>query len=218
MIYEAVSPAEPLLQGDIFRSLPSVRTSLRDMLRATNEGDELVQWTDVADVAEPSHFLFETAPVPSIVLTPDCDALRAEFIVLAEIRPFAAVEGKAKTASSPKSFMRIITQHARLNQKWFYLPPHEIPRFAERMAVDFRAVVSVPREDLEGLRALRVARLRSPAIEHFRERLSEFFRRYPYNEWYPLNREEFDEYIKDKGREEIRPYPWQVADDKPSDD
>jgi len=59
-----------------------------------------------------------------------------------------------------------------------------------------------------------VARLRTPAIEHFRERLSEFYRRYPYDEWYPLNREEYQKYVADKGGDEdIKPFPWQEQDD-----
>jgi hypothetical protein len=64
--------------------------------------------------------------------------------------------------------------------------------------------------DLEAARAMRVARLVSPAIEHFRERLGEFYRRYPYDEWYPLNPDEFAAYRADKKDDpDIKPFSWQ---------
>ena len=45
------------------------------------------------------------------------------------------------------------------------------------------------------------------ADEHFRERLAEFFRRYPYDEWYPLEKAEFAEYKK--SYPETEPREWQ---------
>jgi len=55
---------------------------------------------------------------------------------------------------------------------------------------------------------LRLARLNQIAVEHFRERLSEYYRRYPYDEWYPLDKAEFEEYRRDKP-EPTEPFPWQ---------
>jgi len=209
MIYEEVSPETPLQQGDIFRAVPKVRVTLTDIPHTSGEGFQVDNWIDIAD-GSPTRALFRTEATLAIVLTPDCDVLRAEVIALAEIRPFSQVEGKAKDAKVAKSFMKIITQQARINQKWFYLPPDGLFGLDDRMAADFRSVISIPREDLEAVRSLRVARLSSPAIEHFRERLSEFYRRYPYDEWYPLNQEEFEKYLKDKGdAEDIKPFPWQ---------
>lgn len=46
----------------------------------------------------------------------------------------------------------------------------------------------MPRNDLEHLRVHRIGTLNKVANEHFREALSHFFRRYAYNEWYPLRR------------------------------
>ena len=65
------------------------------------------------------------------------------------------------------------------------------------MAVDFRSVFSLDREDLTRFEAHRVGRLNPVATEHFREKLAEFFRRYPYDPWYPLSREEFEIYLKE---------------------
>jgi hypothetical protein len=98
-------------------------------------------------------------------------------------------------------------RHARVNLKWFYLPPDERLGFAEKMAVGFMVTLRVPRTELEALRDLRRGRLNAVADEHFRERISEFFRRYPYDEWYPLNQEELEAYTDE--HPDARPYPWQ---------
>jgi hypothetical protein len=213
MIYRTVDLGEPLSQGDIFLAVPSIRISLQNMICADDDGEHIDQWESIVEKGESPTCLFEATPVPAIIVTPDCDALRSELITLAEIRTFAEVEGKAKDAKSPKSFMKIITQHARINQKWFYLPKDDGEPFRqlfnEKLGVDFRATLSLPRTDLEGVGALRIARLDTPAIEHFRERISEFYRRYPYDEWYPLDAAEFEKYLTSQNQEEIVPYPWQ---------
>ena len=104
--------------------------------------------------------------------------------------------------------MHVITQHARANYGWFYLPQDPTIGFTNRMAAEFSTVVRVAREDLGTMRAEhRIARLNKIATAHFRERLSEFFRRYPYNEWYPLTEGELEAYEADKGP--VEPYPWQ---------
>jgi hypothetical protein len=105
--------------------------------------------------------------------------------------------------------MSMITKHARLNLKWFYLPPDPGLGFSDKMAVDFHSVLRVSRTYLEqNLTQLRLARLNQVATEHFRERLSEYYRRYPYDEWYPLDKAEFEEYRRSKP-EPIEPFPWQ---------
>ena len=77
------------------------------------------------------------------------------------------------------------------------------------MGVDFQDVFTVPRLDLEELRRQRRGRLDGVAEAHFRERIAEFFRSYGYDEWYPLNREEFEAYERD--HHGTVPFPWQVA-------
>lgn len=128
-------------------------------------------------------------------------------ITLCEIRSFRDVERKAAQTSSAKSWKNIITQHARINLKWFYLPPDAQMGFADKMAVDFTVTLRVPRTDLEDLRDLRKGRLNEVADEHFRERIGEFFRRYPYDEWYPLDRDELRVYLNEYP--DAVPFPWQ---------
>jgi len=104
--------------------------------------------------------------------------------------------------------VNIVTQHARINQKWYYLPPDPNLGF-DRMAADFTSVFEVPREMLEKhLETLRLGRLNDEvAWPHFRERVSQFFRRYPYDEWYPLSSEEVDLY--ERTRSKVPRYSWQ---------
>jgi hypothetical protein len=146
-------------------------------------------------------------PVAAIVATQDCDALRSRDITLCEIRAFRDVERKSKDTTSAKSWKNLITQHARINQKWFYLPPDDQIGFEDKMAVDFLVTLCLPLEDLKNLRGLRRGRLNNLADEHFRERISEFFRRYPYDEWYALSNSELEAYQKEYP--DIAPFPWQ---------
>jgi hypothetical protein len=128
---------------------------------------------------------------------------------LCEIREFRNVEGKARDTNSLKGWVKIITQQARLNMKWFYLPKGGIMPFQEKMGVDFLVTLRLSREDLESYRDQRKGRLNSIARQHFRERIAEFFRRYPYDEWYPLDVAEFGEYKRQYPDSE--PFEWQRA-------
>jgi hypothetical protein len=145
--------------------------------------------------------------VSAIVITQDCDTVHSQDISLCEIRGFGEVEGKAKQTKDAKGWVSILAQHARLNLKWFYLPPEKNIGFEDKMAADFTVTLRVPRRELEAFRRFRKGRLNPVADEHFRERLSEFFRRYPYDEWYPFNQEELAEY--QKKYPDATPFPWQ---------
>lgn len=209
MIYETVLSEEPIRQGDIFLSLPRIEISLKEILLVGKEGESVTSWQELAGTKEPIAIIVPIRSVAAIVVTQDCDAIRARDITLCEIRRFQDVEGKSKDTSSPQSWKNIITQHARINQKWFYLPPNSDIGFSKKMAVDFIVTLRVPREDLETMRSLRRGRLNHMANEHFRERISEFFRRYPYDEWYALNKEELAAYQKEYN--DIKPFPWQTS-------
>lgn len=78
------------------------------------------------------------------------------------------------------------------------------------MAVDFGEIVSIARCDIEdNLRELRKCRLNKVAYEHYRECIAQYYRRYPYDEWYPLNKEEFEAYRETKG--DVAPFPHQAG-------
>jgi len=208
VIYDYPSLKDPIRQGDIFIGLPRVEVSLRQIPVVTEDGQQrLTSWRDIAQADQTVTAIFAMRPVAAIVATQDCDTLRVPDITLCEIRRFQDVERKAAQTSSPKSWKHILPQHARINQKWFYLPPDSQIGFSDKQGVDFLVTLRLPREELEEMRDLRRGRLNEIADEHFRERIADFFRRYPYDEWYALNQEELAAYQKEYP--DTHPYPWQ---------
>lgn len=211
MIYKRLDATEPIRQGDIFSGVPRIEASF-DQLPVVNEQElvEEVSWRELLRSGQEDVVtaLVSIRPVQAIVITQDCDTVRSPYISLCEICDFRQVEGRSKDTATPKSWMSIITQHARINLKWFYLPEDPDIGFTIKMGVDFRRVLRVDREQLESMVTdHRVARLNEVALPHFRERLAEFFRRYPYDEWYPLDKAELEAY--QKVHPEIEIYPWQ---------
>jgi hypothetical protein len=168
---------------------------------------EEMTWVEAADGGQAVRAIMPARPVAAIVVSQDCDALRAPDLTLCEIRPFQDVERKSKDTTSPRRWVSILTQQARINQKWFYLPPDPRVGFRARMAVDFLVAFCLPRVELEELRGRRAGRLNEYAQAHFRERIAEFFRRYPYDEWYALDAAELAVYQRD--HPDAEPYPWQ---------
>jgi hypothetical protein len=208
MIYEYPLLDAPIRQGDVFGSLPRVEVSLGKIPVLEDDGSMVERnWREIAQQEKQVTAIFPLRPVTAIVATQDCDATHGQDITLCEIRPFRQVERKAAQTSAPKKWKDIITQHSRINQKWFYLPPDGRIGFTDKMAVDFMMTLRVPRVELEALRDLRRGRLNAIADEHFRERIGEFFRRYPYDEWYPLNPQELKAYIDEYP--DAQPFAWQ---------
>jgi len=210
VIYEFPPTSAPIRQGDIFIGLPRIDVSLNRVLIAGQKGESMASWLEVAQKGEPVTIIVPVRPVAAIVATQDCDAIRGRDITLCEISNFRKVERKSKDTNSAKSWKNIITQHARINQKWFYLPPAREIGFFDKMAVDFAVTLRVPRAELEELRELRTGRLNPIADEHFRERIAEYFRRYPYDEWYPLDGEELKAYMNEYP--DVAPFPWQRSE------
>jgi antitoxin (DNA-binding transcriptional repressor) of toxin-antitoxin stability system len=207
MIYEFPDKSAPIRQGDIFVGIPRIDFSLKKVLIASEAGESLAKWGEIAQRGEPVEIIVSVRPVAAIVATQDCDAIRGRDITLCEISVFWNVERKANEKTTVKGWKNLLTQHVRINQKWFYLPPDTKIGFSEKMAVDFRVTLRVPRVELEELRDLRKGRLNAIADEHFRERINEFFRRYPYDEWYPLSPAEFEVYRKEY--DDAHPFSWQ---------
>jgi hypothetical protein len=209
LIYEFPRQDSAIRQGDIFMGLPRIEVSLERLPVLETDGSTVeCEWRDIAKRNSEVVAILPLRPVSAIVASQDCDAANAPDVTLCEIRPFVQVERKSSQTTSAKSWKNLLTQHARLNLKWFYLPPDPNVGFDQKMAVDFLTTLRVPRLDLERLRDFRKGRLNGIAEEHFRERISEFFRRYAYDEWYPLNREELESYKAEYPDSE--PFPWQV--------
>src|SRR4051812_2778745 len=204
MIYQVRAAADPIQQGDLFRSLPVLSFSPRAMAIPDENGGTVERnWTEIEQPAADLLVVASVRSVPGIVITQDCDALRCASIALAELRPFdELVPPPAGTAGSAKWLQRSINriiQQAKINLKWFYLPSHGSDHFTAPMAADFTAVFSLPRVELEAMRERhRIGALNPEALEHFRERIGAFFRRYAHDEWYALSPEEFRQYRADR--------------------
>jgi hypothetical protein len=214
MIYDYPPEDDPIKQGDIFCGIPCIELPKENIPvveeEETEERVRVISWRDFTESGDAVTAIVGIRPVTAIVGTQNCDASRERDITLFEIRVFQEVEGRSKDTKSTKGWISLITRQARVNQKWFYLPPELKIGFSDRMGVDFRAAIRIPRTTLEGLRKCRMAHLKLVAEEHFRERLAEFFRRYPYDEWYPFTTEEFEIYSSSQNDASIKPFPWQI--------
>lgn len=206
MIYLIPALSDEIRQGDIFVRVPRIDYSPSKLLVIGETDNEERSWHELAGHGDaPIAIAVAVRPVMAIVISQDCDTLRAPLIALSEIRPLKDVVGD--TGATAAKIAKNIPQLARKNLKWFYLPKDISSGVMEAMAVDFQVPLSVPRQDLEQLRSLRTARLNHEADEHFRERLSEYYRRYPVDEWYPFTKDEFEEYKK--SHPEAAPRAWQ---------
>lgn len=207
MIYEFPDKNQPIKQGDIFYPLPLILLDLNKMAVLSEKGEfEEASWQIVKDKEN----IVVNTPLKQIwgiVATQDCDASRAPIISLFGIGTFEEITGLA-LPTTPKKWMNMITQKSRLNARWFYLPSDDSLGFKERMAINFHLVFHIFRDNLEQhVEELRRGRLNKVAFQHYRESIAQYFRRYPYDEWYPLTNEEFEEYNKVNGP--VKPFEWQ---------
>lgn len=208
MIYDFPDENAPIRQGDIFYPIPNTTIDLESIPVIGEDGFsvEVKKWEDISGSC--------SAALPlnqgwAIVASQDCDISRAPGISFFIIKPLSTINPEEfRNKTTPKKWMEWITKKGKEEGKWFYLPPDEKLGFDERMMAVFQNIIQVPRESLEKRKSLRKGRLNQTADEHFRESIAQFFRRYPYNEWYPLTKGEYDEYNNDKGGN-IEPYPWQ---------
>jgi hypothetical protein len=207
VIYEFPDKNQPIKQGDIFYPLPLISLDLNKMAILSKKGVyEEANWQIIKDREK----IVVNTPLKQIwgiVATQDCDASRAPIISLFGVGIFKEVTG-LDLPTTPKKWVNMITQKSRLNARWFYLPSDEKVGFDERMAINFHLVFHIFRENLEQyVEELRKGRLNKVAFQHYRESIAQYFRRYPYDEWYPLNNDEFAEYNKENGP--VEPFEWQ---------
>ncbi|MCX6637039.1 MAG: hypothetical protein NT090_18445 [Acidobacteria bacterium] len=207
MTYQTIAPEEPIQQGDIFRHVPRVDFSLAGLAVVDDEETREASWRDLGLGSEVTAVL-TVKSVSGIVVTQNCDARRGEYLCLCQVDPFLAVLRQNTPPKNPHKWQELIITQARTNHRLHYLPADERMGFAEPMVADFSIVIRVSRIDLEELRENRIGRLNDVAIAHFRESFSQFFRRYAYDEWYPLSKDQFNAYAA-KYSEAIEPYPWQ---------
>lgn len=212
MIYDFPEESVPLKQGDIFYPLPiAILDDPGNFIVLSEDGIATHEsWENMKDETNKSAIL-PFKRVWGIIATQGCDALRIPFISFFLIDKFLGVS-RISEPSTPKKWVSTITQRSRLNLRWFYLPNNEQFGFSERMAINFNRIFQVSRDFLVQNLDLRKGRLNDVAYQHYREHMAQYFRRYPYDEWYSLNKEEFEKYKEDKERVSgvvVKPFKWQ---------
>lgn len=214
MCYDLLESKCPIRQGDIFYPLPYIEEislkgmqNLRRVDQTTMKSNALdwdnLQGEDTVVVAVP------LGKTWGIVASQNCDASRIPYISLFRIEPFTNIDPKAADDSNIKWWVKLITKTSRLNASWFYLPKDERLGISNRMAINFHSVFQIPRLDLEANIKLRKGRLGKDAYEHYREAIAQYFRRYPYNDWYPMNKEEASHCVNERRCSNTELYPWQ---------
>lgn len=211
MIYQPADNAQPISQGDIFKNIPRIDMSLSDLIVCGDDGDLRTSWANVvaAKTGQPVTALLDVRPVTAIVITQDCDASREDYISLCVVDDYLISVKQKDEPKNPGKWARKIAETSRSQPKVFYLPKDKRFGIEGPKGASFLDVLRVPLWNLMDMRNFRVATLNSVAKEHFRECLGHFFRRYSYNEWYPLSPEQFEAYKEWRKDENIAPYEWQ---------
>ncbi|MBL7185062.1 MAG: hypothetical protein ISS70_01950 [Phycisphaerae bacterium] len=195
MNYDFPLSSDLIEQGDIFMNIPCVAFDFSGELSVLEEGAKPVNltWEEIVNDKKDVAAILGIDSVPAIVATQTCDAQSKEYVTLcqilelSEIKPFR----EYKQRTTKRLAEELITQHRKM-PGFFYLPPDSKVGFSDRMAVAFANTIRVRRKSLEKFVANRKGRLNKMAYEHFREKLSHFFHRYAWNEWYILNKEEIE--------------------------
>ena len=189
MCYDLLESDCPIRQGDIFYPLPRTEISLNNMQSLQKVGESTMaavvsNWDSLQDREE---IVISTALKKTwgIVATQNCDASRIPSISLFQIEPHQDIIRTPPKDS--KGWIGVLTDRTCKNASWLYLPKDERLEIKDRMIINFHKVFQVPRLDLENNIKLRKGRLGNVAYEHYRESIAQYYRRYPYNEWYPMN-------------------------------
>jgi hypothetical protein len=207
--YDLLENDQPIRQGDIFYPLPYIILDLDAVQTLSMAGLKSSNWNDLMNKVEDYKKEGNDNPTPisiglvktwGIVASQDCDASDAPIISLFQIVPFVDVHS---CPSSPSGWVSTLTERICKNAKWFYLPKSEELGIDKEMAANFHRVFQIQRIDLENNKNLRRGRLANFAYEHYREAIAQYYRRYPYNEWYSFNKAQLEHYAKNVRKCEI---------------
>lgn len=212
MYYEYPPSSDEIGQGDIFLDIPRVGFSFSELtvLEEGRQNPVSLTWEEIVDDKKDVAAVLGIDSVPAIVATQSCDAQRKEHITLCEIVKMPEIKTfeNYETWSPKKRATELVHQNRKM-PGIFILSPDEKIGFSGRMVVDLSSTIRVYREDLKNFIAKRKGRLKKFACEHFREKLSHFFHRYAWDEWYVLNKEEVDAHPRYSSVESGRLYDHQ---------
>lgn len=212
MIYDFPGIEDPIKQGDIFRGIPRVEVELSEGLSVSTETGDIntIPWEEIiANKEQAIAAIFGVSPVTAIVVSQTCDANRDPYVTLCEIVEISEIDKGFATDKQPKALVKEIINKNVNKPNLFYLPPDPKMAFVAKMGVDFSKTLRVSRNDIENLKKNRCGRLKQVPYDHFREKLSYFFHRYAFSEWYPLNKDEIQYYEHIDTLKETDFFGWQ---------
>jgi hypothetical protein len=217
--YINIKKDDPLAQGDIFDNLIFFNIGSEKVSQAVTDGDdvrikELELGSYVPDGSNTiKNIIVDGIISKGIIISQNCDAFRTKYISFCQIKPLKEIDNEY---NQTKKTIDYLTRKYRCKEKYFYLPMANFTE-EEKMAVDFSRIYQIERTSLEKMKEKRLIRLGEFPMSHFRKKLSNYFERFAYDEWYVLDKSEFDTYKEDRkkeisGEEEnlIKPYPWQA--------
>lgn len=212
MFYDFPPSSDPIQQGDIFVNIPCVTLDSWDEISVLEKGDKLVNlaWEEIVNDNKDAVAILGIDPVPAIVATQTCDAQRIEHITLCQIIKLSNIKSFADYESKlTKNLAKDLIKRNKEMPGIFYLPPDNRVGFPKKMVVAFANTIRVRRKALEKFVANRNGRLNRYVYDHFREKLSHFFRRHAFNEWYILNKEELDAHPRYSTYPPEKRFDWQ---------
>jgi hypothetical protein len=211
MIYEFPASSAPIRQGDIFIDVPRVEFELSSDVSVLEEDHKVssISWEELVREKKDVAAVLGITLVPAIVATQSCDAQRKEYVTLCEIVDLEEIGAfREHHKQSPKSRVKGLLNNERKIHSFFYLPPDDILGFELCKAVQFSHTMRIARNVLEIIKDNRKGRLNATAYEHFREKFSNYYRRYAFDEWYMLNKDELREYEHFSELTSDQLYPW----------
>lgn len=222
--YKTPSTEDDLNQGDIFISLPFVQLESKivtQMIESDNELKDIDISSYVPDEDQKTDLVVASIIwKPGIIISQNCDATREEYLSFCEIRKLEDID-KDYAQIIHKTIERKIDYLSRKEYqhqfKYFYLLQDQGIFDGNKMAVDFRRIYQVKKEIIDALKNKRTIKLGGRSLDHFRSKLGNYFKRFAYDGWYVLNKEEYDIFydnarkkMKDPELNLIKPYPWHI--------
>jgi hypothetical protein len=203
-------------QGDIFSSLPFIEIDSPKVVELIAEGDQLVPKeidlvNYISSQPRETNLAVKSTLQAAIIITQNCDLLRSDYVSYCKVTRLRNVEKNMSDSQGKR--IKFLTKTYREQAKYYYLPAEQPYGFEEDMAVDFSSIHQIKKEVLEQLLNKRTSRLNDMALDHFREKMANYFKRFAYDGWYVLNKSDFEFYLNTlEENEKVRtsPYGWQM--------
>ena len=195
MAYLPIKDVSTFEQGDIFKNLPIFS-------KFTDDDEKIYAWNASIsrinkNILPPEPLTFEIYPKPTmgILLNQDCDIERTHNLVFAEVK-----KRNDKFSPNPSKSYNTKLKIIRDETRFHYLPPWDLKE-NETMPwiVDFLTIFLVPIKLIKNnINQYFVTRLNPDVKLIFKDKISRFFTRLPYEDLIFLNPKERLEYKKDK--------------------